>query len=205
MKKFKNVEVSGVTFTERRVLKQYEHREFTASGTVIEGLCPVEAAKELKQFVVDMIYEKGDFSHESLAKEEVKVENTVVEKKKPVKTETEKKEEAKVEESKPLPKEEKVEAKEEKQTKSSTEKTTVKKETSMKVKPSKDTNYDRTLDTHKNLLGKFLDEKYPGWRKSDVIEKATKASKELVGTAFLDADGNVLDSFKESFSKYIDG
>lgn len=77
-------------------------------------------------------------------------------------------------------------------------------ETKPVKKISKATAYDRALDTHKNLLGSFLDKKYPKWRTSDSLKKAAEASKALNGTDFLDENGEILDSFKLAFSNYMD-
>lgn len=70
-------------------------------------------------------------------------------------------------------------------------------------KPVKETNYDRSLDVHKNLLGQFLDKAYPKWRVAENLKKASEASKALNGTPFLDAEGNILESFKAEFSKLM--
>ena len=59
--------------------------------------------------------------------------------------------------------------------------------------------YDRTLQTHKNLLGQFLDEKFPRWKVGDNLKKASDASKSLNGTPFLDENGDMLETFKQSF------
>ena len=68
----------------------------------------------------------------------------------------------------------------------------------------KATAYDRTINTHKNLLGTFLDKKYPKWRVEPLLKKALEASKSLNGQDFLDENGDILESFKVSFSSLMD-
>jgi hypothetical protein len=76
-------------------------------------------------------------------------------------------------------------------------------ETERKTKGTgKNTPYDRTLDTHKSLLGAFLDEQYGrGWRSGSQLKKAGAISAALHEEKidFLDGDGNILESFKERF------
>jgi hypothetical protein len=76
-------------------------------------------------------------------------------------------------------------------------------ETERKTKGTgKNTPYDRTLDTHKSLLGSFLDEQYGrGWRSGAQLKKAGAISAALHEEKidFLDGDGNILESFKERF------
>lgn len=73
-----------------------------------------------------------------------------------------------------------------------------KKAPAVKVK-GKATPYDRTVDTHKKLLSKFLDTNFPQWKDSTNLPKAGAASQALNGKDFLDAEGEVLQSFKDAF------
>lgn len=73
----------------------------------------------------------------------------------------------------------------------------------VKVKPANTTPYDRDLDTHKKQLATFLDTDFPEWKRPENLPKASEASKKLVGSLFLDADGNILPSFKETFLAYL--
>lgn len=66
--------------------------------------------------------------------------------------------------------------------------------------------YDRKNDNHKARLADFLDAWNKNWKAkdSDTLKKASAASSALHGTeAFLDADGKLLESFKEKFLGYM--
>ena len=89
------------------------------------------------------------------------------------------------------------EVKKKKERKSEVEKKSVK-------KINKATQYDRTLQTHKSLIGALLDTKYPKWKKGDLINKATQASQVLNGEDFLDENGDMLESFKAKFCEFMD-
>lgn len=71
---------------------------------------------------------------------------------------------------------------------------------------SKNTHYDRTLDTHKALLGTLLDTSLgKGWRAGALLKKAGAASVAMheEKADFLDGNGEILDSFKEKFLKLV--
>ena len=63
------------------------------------------------------------------------------------------------------------------------------------------TPYDRTNDLHKKLIGEILDKEFAGWRKSS--GRAKDASAEMNGKDFLDNEGLILASFKESFRELM--
>ncbi len=67
----------------------------------------------------------------------------------------------------------------------------------------KNTAYDRKMDTHKKLLKGFLDVNFPGWNNATNLPKAGKASEGLSGTDFLDGEGEIIQSFKDSFLSYL--
>jgi hypothetical protein len=71
------------------------------------------------------------------------------------------------------------------------------------VVKQKDTPYDRTLDTHKKLLASFLDVAFPSWKTGDNLPKAAKASMALVGSSFLNSEGEILEEFKNSFLAFL--
>ena len=170
-------------YLRRKNLGNYEHEELEVSAEISEGQSPSEAFKELKQFVEECL---GLSAPKEQMELPLKVEKE--------KVKTPKKEEVKVSEEKPK----EVEAPKEE------EKKKAPKETKQKIKvTAKATTYDRTLDTHKALLGQFLDKEFSGWRKPEELKKAGQASRELNGKDFQDADGNILESFKESFRKYM--
>lgn len=57
------------------------------------------------------------------------------------------------------------------------------------------TPYSRENDLHKKLVGEILTKEFPEWKKNP--KKAKDTSMALEGSDFLDADGLVLESFKE--------
>lgn len=61
--------------------------------------------------------------------------------------------------------------------------------------------YSRSNDLHKKLIGEILDLEYPKWRTNPT--KAKEASVKLEGVDFLDAEGLILPSFKESFKEMM--
>lgn len=73
------------------------------------------------------------------------------------------------------------------------------------TKRTKNTLYDRTNDVHKARVSEFMDlddREHPGrasWRTDGVLPKAVEASSKLNGKEFLDAEGKVLDTFKQAF------
>lgn len=199
-----------VKYLRRKNLGNYEHEELEISTVVEDGQSRVDVVKSVKQFVVDALNGTGPFA---LTKQ---LELPLEQKSVAQENKTEKKGESKVTKPKPQAEEKKVEEKKE-EAPAAQEETTpapaeekkveekkAKKETTLKVtKPTKATAYDRNLDTHKALLGQFLDVKCPNWRKPEELKKAGNASRALQGTDFQDAEGNILESFKEAFLKYM--
>ena len=208
----------------RRVnLGNYEHEELEVTTAVKEGQDRTAAVEELREFVLVALNLKGSGSHSNTPKPE-KVEAP--------KKEIEAKGETKVLKQKPLAEakkgneetqsavaeapttEETVKADsgtnpttekkpEDSSKKDEKPKIAAKKETTIKVKASKATAYDRNLDTHKALLGQFLDKEFPTWRKPEELKKAGTASRALQGKDFQDGEGNILDAFKIEFRTYM--
>lgn len=170
-----------IEYMRRKNLGHYEHEELKVSDVVKDGEDIDFKIVELKKLVLAHLglseVEKDNSQQELPIKEEIKEE---------VKEE--------------IKEEVKEEVKEETQKKRAKGKA----ETKL-VKPNnKNTKYDRELKTHKVLIGQFLDKKYPKWRSSDIINKASQASKALIGFDFLDENGDILDSFIEEFCKLMD-
>jgi len=195
------MEIKTMEYMRRKNLGNFEHEELKVSGVLEEGERGLEGFENLKYFVLKCLDIKEEDKNQLvlpvIAKEPKKV---AVEK--AVETVESPKKEKPVEDKL----EDKVEKKEEK--KKGRPKSEVTKAPAVETKPVKkavkETNYDRTLDTHKNLLGQFLDKSYPKWRVSENLKKASEASKALSGTPFLDADGEILESFKAEFSKMME-
>lgn len=65
--------------------------------------------------------------------------------------------------------------------------------------------YDPNNDIHKQSLGSALDKAFKEWRKPAMLKIARTITAELAGASFLDAEGEVLPEFIESFStKYAE-
>jgi hypothetical protein len=60
--------------------------------------------------------------------------------------------------------------------------------------------YNRDLDTHRQLLSSYLTKNFPAWKTKEGIKEF---SASLVGKSFLDADGNVVESFKVLLSNFF--
>lgn len=72
-----------------------------------------------------------------------------------------------------------------------------------KTKP-KAQNYNREVEEHKSLFSSILRSVAPQWNKSDESKaKAKKVSAAMNGKPFLDADGEVLDSFTSEVKKLM--
>jgi outer membrane biosynthesis protein TonB len=191
-----------VRYLRRKNLGNYEHEELEVSTVVEDGQSRSAVTADLRNFVNSAL-------NGGLQPTITKAEPS--ENKNPPKGETKvlkekpqtKKEEPKAEEVKEEPKAEEAPAKEEPKAEEPKKEKAPKKETTTKIKPSKATAYDRELDTHKALLGKFLDSEFPGWRKSDLLKKAVAASHALKGSDFQDGEGNILESFKVEFRKHL--
>ena len=171
------MKITSIDYLRRLNLGNYEYEELKASALVGENDSAEICFIALKEFVensLGIVKETKEQLPLPIVKEEPKIEET-------------KAKEVKVEE----------EVKKKKERKSVAETKPVK-------KISKATMYDRVLETHKSLIGAFLDTKYPKWRKNELIKKATQASKNLNGIEFLDENGEMLESFKIKFCEIMD-
>lgn len=64
--------------------------------------------------------------------------------------------------------------------------------------------YDRTNEKHKAILSGILKSVAPNWKKSDaLVKKAKRLSKEMQGKDFLDDNGEIYKSFKNTVKKYM--
>lgn len=71
-----------------------------------------------------------------------------------------------------------------------------------KRRATKTTPYDRKNDLHKKLVAEYLDEAMPVW-KEKLPNRAQVVSVKMNGKDFLDADGNILQSFKDEYLKLL--
>lgn len=175
------MKVYDVKFGITKNLGDFNSERIDFASIVEEGECPLEVLAILKELV------KGN-KPASIKAEAI----TIAETKAP-------KEEVKVEKEEVV--EEEAPAKEEKPVK----KNAPAKKTATAPKKTKDVPYDRTIQTHKKLLGELFDEIAPDWRKdADIKPKAIEASKTLlIGEGFLDAKGNIVESFKSKAKKAL--
>lgn len=195
------MEVKSMEYFRRKNIGNYEHEELKVSAVMEEGEGGKQAFAKLKDFVLDCLDIKQ--------KDESQLVLPVMTKepKKEAVKEAVKSEKAS-EEKKPSDSKVDNKVKEEEKKAKGRPKSEVIKAPAVETKPVKKavkyTNYDRSIDTHKNLLGQFLDKSYPTWRVAENLKKASEASKALNGASFLDSEGEILDSFKESFSKLME-
>lgn len=190
-----NTPTLNIEYLRRVNLGNYEHSELKVSTIVKEDQdinIEIERLKMLVHCHLGIQEDNKDQLSLPIEKANKPIEKTVAAIEKP-------KEKVAVKEE--LKEEIKDEAKE-KKTEAKAKKSTL--ETKPVKKLNKATAYDRALDTHKNLLGSFLDKKYPKWRNADSLKKAAEASKTLNGSDFLDDNGEILDSFKLAFSNFMD-
>lgn len=193
-----------VRFLRRRNLGNYEHAELEVTDVLQSGGDKTQSVKSLMTFVADALFETGSFS--ASGKVESKTNTASVTKEKPssegkkedaskLKADT-KEEEKKAEDSKKDDLKKDDLKKDDKPPRSQEAKRTAK-------GSPKAATYDRTLDTHKKLLGNFLDGEFPKWKDGELFKKACAASKELNGTDFQDDNGDIIESFKEAYRKRL--
>lgn len=67
---------------------------------------------------------------------------------------------------------------------------------------AKTSNYSRSNETHKAMFADALNNSFPSWKKTDAGKsKAKKLSQDLDGTEFLDASGEILESFLDAMAE----
>jgi len=170
--------IAEISYMKRTNLGNYEHEEITATVVLDEGDDAEQSLVDLKAFVA------GE-------KKETPAPKTVA----PKKSKAIEKEEE-IEEI-----EEVVEEDEEEEVKP---KAKAKTTPAPKKKKSKATPYDREEELHKTIFGDCLTEINKKWRTDKKLKlKAQAASRVLNGADFLDADGEVLESFKESLEDQL--
>lgn len=181
----------------------YESEKIGVSAQLPEGVDPVGEILELKSLAY------GYKGLEPVAKTEVSIkEEATVDTFSEKETKKAKISKAKESVAKAEPKIEpqtdlNVEPVEETEEEKPEVKSVVEKQTPLKVKKLKSaaSPYDRTNDLHKKLFGEHIDSLYPKWRSNaEVSKKAVSASAKLNGTAFLDAEGLITNSFKDAFA-----
>ena len=177
------MQVTQITAMRRRPLEQYGHVEISMVATLEDGANVMNSAIQLRRYVEQATLEKIPMEETQQMSFPTK---EAEEKSKPV--------EAKAETKAEVKEEKKVEAKAETKAKAKSEP-----KAEPKAKKAEGTPYDRSNDLHKKLMAEFLDAQFtPNW-KTTVLQKAKDASVALEGTAFLDAEGLMLQSFKDAF------
>ena len=168
------MKIKTITYTERKVLAQYEYAELTSTAELAEGEDEVDAVIKLMAYVTA-----------SLNKEISKtVEAPVVET--PVVVEEPKKE------KKPKAKKEKVveEVKVEEAPAETPE------EYAKKSPPKNVVIYNSNLAEHKSIFGGYLTKKYENsWKTSHPADEIKSFTASLNGKHFLDNDGKIVESF----------
>lgn len=198
--------MKDVRFLRRRNLGQYEHTELEVSGVIPDGESATKYTKELMDFVHDALFSCGEFSAPVKGKAsqvEMKLETKV---EKGPKTSTEKVETEKIQNQKQGEVTKSEEKPQDMNASSSTaepkkeEKKEEPKKEEKKTRAGKPTPYDRNLETHKALMGTFLDSSLgKNWRDKSILAASGKASRDLQGKDFLDGNGDIIESFKTEF------
>ena len=179
--------VTQITAMRRRPLEQYGHVEISMVATLEDGANVMNSAIQLRRYVEQATLEKIPMEETQQMSFPTK---EAEEKSKPVEAKAETKAEVKEDKKVEAKAETKAESKKEKKTEAKAE---------PKAKKAEGTPYDRSNDLHKKLMAEFLDAQFtPNW-KTTVLQKAKDASVALEGTAFLDAEGLMLQSFKDAF------
>ncbi len=210
---------STVEYSYRKNMGNYEHAELKISGTFKDREDRQEVVADLIEFVGQALDQSGPFakkaaSKPATAKSEPKEQPKEEDEKPSTKAETTKTaSKAKGDSNESAKGKQEESSKEEQQTSSKKDgdkkeesKNEQKAENKGKRGINKNTKYDRKLDAHRNLFGSFLDECRPNWREKSVVSKASAVSAELheEGVDFLDPQGNILDSFMETFLTRLD-
>lgn len=194
-----------IEYMRRKNIGNYEHEELRISDVVQDGEDINKKLSELKELVLSNLglVETQNAPKAEPQKSEEKPQTIVKEKKNEKATKEVVSEETVSEEEGDG---EQEESNEESSPKEKV-KAARKPETTRKTRlVSKNTHYDRTLDTHKALLGTLLDNSLgKGWRAGALLKKAGAASVAMheEKADFLDANGEVLESFKEKFLKLV--
>ncbi len=63
--------------------------------------------------------------------------------------------------------------------------------------------YTRSLEAHKNILSSYLSNTFPGWKSAKPREEIIAFTASLEGNSFLNAEGNIVDSFKEILAAFF--
>ena len=208
------MKVTEVKYSKRFNLGNYEHEEFTVTAIVEEDADVKESLNEIKD-VVNATQAGAEISENSVEKEDVKpktakgrgVKNP--KKSQEPTTEGEEDEEEENNEEEDDQKVESEDSEEDAEVEEDEEEPKGKKAkgsngTSGKRTKSRATSYSRVDDLHKKIVGDFLNEEVPGWNKK-YKENALLASKKMNGKDFLDADGEVIESFKKDFLRVLKG
>lgn len=187
------MQVTNVRLSKTVQVSQYEPETVEFSAVLEEGECHVEAAQRLREEAYAFFGKKSG---------RVDTARTT--------TSDAKGEEAQDDTKEESPKAGKGTKKVVKKSSSNgddSDKTTKKKVTKKKVtSKKKNIAYDRDVKAHKTQLGKLLHENFPGWKEDeDMAANAKEASMSLAGVDFLDAEGNVLDSFIEALTEAMGG
>lgn len=186
----KNYRINGLKYTRRFNLGNYEHEEISVDVAVEEGADAGSALGEAMDFVLS----KGKVVNKQSPTPVAANEPTVSP---PPAKETKAKKEKKTE----VKEETKVEApveKEPEEEKAPEEKPAKKVRVLGKV-----TKYNRNLDLHKKLLSEVLDANHKGWRGNAAKAKDASIKLEEDEVDFLDAEGKVLQSFKDALKEAI--
>lgn len=192
------MKVTEVKYMQRFNMGNYEHAEYSISVAPTETESISSVVSTLKQAVSDS---HAGVSTEAIVEkvEEPKNKKALTPKgsKSASKAPEVVEEEEETDEDEDEIDEDDLEVDEEEEEEEIAPKKTASKKTPGKQKAAKATPYDRTNDTHKNLVSQLVKSIDPLFMKKNK-EESQAMSKKLNGSDFLDADGGVLASFKKT-------
>lgn len=197
------------TFTEvkyafRRNLGAYEHQDISLTASLTEGASVEQVIADMQRVALASV---GQFmANEKPATEEAASPKKPAKGKRKPKVEEESEEEDEDESEEESEDEDEAEEAEEEKPKKSKKAPAKTTKAPTKKGRSKASPFDRNSDLHKDLVGSMLEEEISKkWRgKEKLVKKARNAAKEMDGEDFLDAEGVIMESFKEKYLELMD-
>jgi hypothetical protein len=192
------MKVTEVKYMRRFNLGDYEHEEYAFTAAIDTKDDGLEAIEELKSLVAKARNEESTEQDDEEVEDEEEVET---EEEDESEEDTEESDDEEEEDDEEVDSEETEDDDEEEED----EKPAAKKAKSKgKKTKSKSQGYSRDNETHKDLFGETLTAVWPQWKKTKANKaKGVALSKKFAGTDFLDADGNVLKTFKDALKKAV--
>lgn len=177
------MKIKTITYTERKVLAQYEYAELSSVAELADGEDEAEAVIKLMEYVAAALNREMSAIKENI---NGKVSGKC--------NESGSNDGGNSQEEQ-IKKEDKTDKKTNKRTKK--EGTT---STSKSNSKSEYVAYNRDIEAHRQLLSSHLSSKYPTWKTKEGIKEF---SASLAGKDFLDENGNIVESFEKVLSDFF--